>query len=167
MAKIGFDHIWRSVGHLESDDLEKTTQLFILRHLILSFSFNLILPVVHQLSQEKKRYGRTDRRTDGQTDIQTDRRTDGQDKNIYASSPLGGGIITSKPYSHWNTLEKWTLAYKIGHIGHTDLISGRWCEGHLRTSHVWFELHISSSYDLCLVNGRTDRRTDAGQQRVT
>jgi len=27
-------NIWRSVGHLESDDLEKTTQLFILRYLI-------------------------------------------------------------------------------------------------------------------------------------
>jgi len=33
----------------------------------------------------KKRYGRTDGQKDG--------RTDGQDKNIYASSPLGGGII--------------------------------------------------------------------------
>jgi len=68
--------------------------------------------------------------------------------------------ITSKSFSHWNTLEKWTLAYKIGYIGHTDLISGKWCDGHLRTSHVWFELDTSSSYDLCLVNGLTDRRTD-------
>jgi len=80
-------------------------------------------------------------------------------------------LIISKLCSHWNTLEKWTLAYKIGLIGHTDLISGRWCEGHLKTYHVWFKVCISSSYDLCLVNGLTDGRmdgcTDARQQRVT
>ena len=39
---------------------------------------------------EKKSH--TDRQTDRQTD-KTDRWTDGQDKNIYASSPLGEGII--------------------------------------------------------------------------
>jgi len=32
--RIGFDHIWRLVGHLELDDLKKTTLLFILRYLI-------------------------------------------------------------------------------------------------------------------------------------
>jgi len=32
--KIGFDHIWQSVGHLELDNLEKTTQVFIFRCLI-------------------------------------------------------------------------------------------------------------------------------------
>ena len=32
---------------------------------------------------------------DGQTDRQTDGQTDGQDENIYASSPLGGGIISA------------------------------------------------------------------------
>jgi len=78
------------------------------------------------------------------------------EKNLAVKSLL----IISKTCSHWKTLEKWTLAYKIGLIGHTDLIFGRWCEGHLGTSHVWFEFHTSSSYHLCLVNGRTDRQTD-------
>jgi len=32
--KIGFDHIWRSVGHLELDDLKKTTQLYTFKYLI-------------------------------------------------------------------------------------------------------------------------------------
>jgi len=32
--KIGFDHVWQWVGHLESGDLKKITQLFILRYLI-------------------------------------------------------------------------------------------------------------------------------------
>jgi len=71
----------------------------------------------------------------------------------------------SKSCFHWNTLEKWTIAYKIGLIGHTDLISGRWCEGHLRTHHVWFELYISSSYDLCLVNEPTDWWTEGLMDR--
>jgi len=31
-----------------------------------------------------------------------------------------------KSYLHWNTLEKWTLAHKIGYIDHIDLIPGRW-----------------------------------------
>jgi len=32
--KIGFDHIWPPVGHLESDDLKKTTQLYTFKNLI-------------------------------------------------------------------------------------------------------------------------------------
>jgi len=39
--KIGFDHISRSVGHLESDDLDKSTQLFILRYQRTTFEVNI------------------------------------------------------------------------------------------------------------------------------
>ena len=47
--------------------------------------------------------------TDGQTSGQTEGRTDGRVKNIYASNPLGGGIIT--PRNHHN------LAYQATSSG--------------------------------------------------
>ena len=55
----------RSVGHLESENLQKTTQLFILRYLVQYPIFKLFRSVVHQLSREKE--SGTDRRTDRQT----------------------------------------------------------------------------------------------------
>ena len=30
--------------------------------------------------------------------------------------------ITGKSCSHWNTLEKWTLPYKVHKVGHIDLV---------------------------------------------
>jgi len=39
--KIGFNHIWRSVGHLESDVLDKKSQVFILRYQHTKFEVNV------------------------------------------------------------------------------------------------------------------------------
>jgi len=47
---IGFKHILRSVGHLESDDLEKQVSFSFSG----TYSFNLIHPGVHYLSQVKE-----------------------------------------------------------------------------------------------------------------
>jgi len=39
--KIGFDHIWRSVGHLESDDLDKKSLDFVWRYQHTNFEVNI------------------------------------------------------------------------------------------------------------------------------
>jgi len=78
--KIGFDHIWQSVDHLELDGLEKNISAvhFEVLNIILQFQLN---PSSGSLViAAEKSCGRTDRQTDG------------QDKNIYASSLLGRGI---------------------------------------------------------------------------
>jgi len=72
--------MWQSVGHLESDNLEKNNPAvhFKVLNKILQFQLN---PFSGSLI------------ITGEKMLQTDGRTDRQDRNIYASSPLGGGII--------------------------------------------------------------------------
>jgi len=68
--------------------------------------------------------------------------------------------IISKSCSHWNTLEKWTLPYKIHKVGHCDLIEELVRAIHPRCLQTTYALCKSYRLDLCHQSVWKDRRTE-------